>query len=432
MAKNKISQTTLSRQEIEVWADWDWMAEPRLMGTLFVSKSRGKEIFSFEYDADWIRSDEARVLDPSLQLDQGLQYADPARGNFGLFLDSSPDRWGRVLMQRRESRRARIEKRASNLLGESDFLLGVHDLHRMGGIRFKKEPAGAFVDHDQVNSAPPWAMLRELESASFELENSESKEDEKVGEWLRILLAPGSSLGGARPKASVVDASGRLWIAKFSSRSDRYDVGAWEMLVNELARRISIRVPPAKIEKLAGTYRTFLSERFDRTPHGKRIHFSSAMNLLQRRDGDDHATGTSYLELVDLIVQLSAEPERDLEELWRRIVFFICVSNTDDHLRNHGFLLQKNGWRLSPAYDLNPVPFSDGLKLNISESENAQNLDLAFSVAAVFRINISRAREIAAEAVRLIRKWPELADQLRISKPEQELMKPAFRVADSN
>jgi serine/threonine-protein kinase HipA len=410
------------RRTIQVWAEFDWLASGVPMGQLFATQVRGNETFSFAYDETWIASPSALLLDPSLQLEKGIQYADPQRGNFGLFLDSSP-----VLMQRRENSRARDEKRSVRTLVESDFLIGVHDLHRGGGLRFKTEIDGPFLDDDSTNAAPPWTSLRQLEQACRSIETEDEK---KISAALRILLAPGSSLGGARPKASVVDHSGQLWIAKFPSREDRTDSGAWEMLLHELAKRSGIDVAPAKIDQFLGAKKTFLTKRFDRTKKGKRIHFSSAMNLLQRKDGDDASTGTSYLEIVELILQLGCQTPIDLEQLWRRIVFSICVSNTDDHLRNHGFLLRPQGWQLSPAYDLNPVATGDGLKLNISETDNAQDLDLALSQAKVFRIKLPKAKQIINDVVKAVKKWRARALALGISRSEQEAMSRAFRVAE--
>jgi serine/threonine-protein kinase HipA len=275
--------------------------------------------------------------------------------------------------------------------------------------------------------------LRELEHASFELERKDCESDPHYNEWLKLLTAPGSSLGGARPKASVVDEMNHLWIAKFPSRQDTLDIGAWEMLVHELAQRASVNVAPAQAKALSNSnheFRTFLAKRFDRTMDGKRIHFSSAMNLLSRDDGDDFSKGANYLELVDLIARIGAAPEEDLEQLWRRIAFFVCVSNTDDHLRNHGFLLQLDGWRLSPAYDVNPVASGDGLTLNISETDNALDLDLVRSVAGFFRLKLTRADEIINQVVQATKTWRSIAEKLGIKRSEQELMSRAFNVAD--
>ncbi len=401
------------------------------MGTLLATPSRGTEIFSFEYDAGWLATASARSLDPSLGLFRGPQYAPKDRDNFGLFLDSCPDRWGRVLMRRREAQLARAEGRKERKLLESDYLLGVHDSHRMGALRFRVSTGGPFVDDNQDMASPPWTSLRELEQISLKLERDDAQEDPEYAKWLRMLIAPGGSLGGARPKASVLDDKGSLWIAKFPSRRDGDDVGAWEGVVHELAARAGLETPTAMTRKFGSDHHTFLTQRFDRTSRGERVHFASAMTLLERSDGDDAASGTSYLELAELIMKHGSQTERDLAELWRRIVFSICVSNTDDHLRNHGFLLGPSGWALAPAYDMNPNPHGAGLRLNISETDNSQDLALARDVAKYFRLSDTRAQEILSEVVTGVSGWRAVAKQHGISRDEVERIAPAFDHAQS-
>ena len=416
---------------IEVWADWSGLGGPTCMGTLLATPSRGTEIFSFEYDAGWLATASARSLDPSLGLFRGPQYAPKDRDNFGLFLDSCPDRWGRVLMRRREAQLARAEGRKERKLLESDYLLGVHDSHRMGALRFRVSTGGPFVDDNQDMASPPWTSLRELEQISLKLERDAAQEDPEYAKWLRMLIAPGGSLGGARPKASVLDDKGSLWIAKFPSRRDGDDVGAWEGVVHELAARAGLETPTAMTRKFGSDHHTFLTQRFDRTSRGERVHFASAMTLLERSDGDDAASGTSYLELAELIMKHGSQTERDLAELWRRIVFSICVSNTDDHLRNHGFLLGPSGWALAPAYDMNPNPHGAGLRLNISETDNSQDLALARDVAKYFRLSDTRAQEILSEVVTGVSGWRAVAKQHGISRDEVERIAPAFDHAQS-
>lgn len=419
------------QRSIEVWADWVGLDGPSFMGTLFATPSRGKEIFSFEYDDDWLAQASGRSLDPSLGLYSGPQYAPSDQDNFGVFLDSCPDRWGRVLMLRREAQLARSEGRKERKLLESDYLLGVHDFHRMGALRFRATNDGPFLDDNQDMAAPPWTSLRELEQISLKLERSDAHDDPDYAKWLRMLIAPGGSLGGARPKASVVDESGSLWIAKFPSRRDDDDVGAWEAVVHELATNAGLQVATAQFRKFGSDHHTFLAKRFDRTNDGNRVHFASAMTLLQRSHGNDAASGASYLELAELIIKSGSQTDLDLNELWRRIVFFICVSNTDDHLRNHGFLLSPLGWSLAPAYDMNPNPHGAGLKLNISESDNTQDLTLARDVAQFFRIGDARAEEIINNVSSAVHGWRTTAKKFGISGDEQERMAPAFNRACS-
>jgi serine/threonine-protein kinase HipA len=417
---------------IEVCADWEGLEVPTSMGRLRVSAARGKEVFSFEYDRDWLdgayRGAHRANLDPGLGLYRGAQYPAAGKPNFGVFLDSCPDRWGRVLMRRREAQIARVEEREERRLLESDYLLGVHDGHRMGALRFRT--TGPFLDDNDELAAPPWTSLRELEHASLQLEREDAETYPDYGRWLRMLIAPGGSLGGARPKASVLDEQGHLWIAKFPSRRDTEDVGAWEQVVHKLAGWAGVMTPMAQVRRFGSTHHTFLSRRFDRSEAGRRIHFASAMTLLERSDGDDAEDGVSYLELADLLMRLGANTNADLEQLWRRIVFFVCVSNTDDHLRNHGFMLTGKGWSLAPAYDMNPDSQGEGLKLNISETDNAQSLELAAEVAAVFRIGTARSHELMAEVVDAVTRWRSVASSLGITGAAQERMRRAFRVVE--
>ena len=421
-------------REILVYADWTDLDGPLSMGTLRADVVRGKEVFSFDYDEAWLRSDPPPDLDPELQLFSGSQYLrEGERPNFGLFLDSSPDRWGRVLMRRREAAVARNEGREGRTLVESDFLLGVHDQQRIGAIRFKDVNDGPFLDDRAEWATPPWTTLRELEQASWSLQDEDREADGETLKWLNLLIAPGSSLGGARPKAGVRDPEGELWIAKFPGRTDEIDVGGWEWVTWQLARAAGLNVAPAQvIAPQRGSHHTFATKRFDRvdgSSGARRIHFASAMTLLGYADGADHQQGVSYLELVEWISNHGANVVADLEELWRRIVFSICVSNTDDHLRNHGFLLTRSGWRLAPAYDLNPEPDATGLSLNISEEDNALDLDLAREVAPHFRIGPSEADRIVREVRTVVSDWRRVAFDARLPRGQVERLVQAFRVS---
>lgn len=274
--------------------------------------------------------------------------------------------------------------------------------------------------------------MRELEHACLELEKDNAETNPNYSKWLQMLIAPGGSLGGARPKASILDNHKHLWIAKFPSTHDENDISAWEMVAHKLAQAAQITVSEAKVEKFNGHHHTFLNKRFDRKHSGERIHFASAMTLLKHSDGDDASKGVSYLELAEFIIQHGAQPDPDLEQLWRRIVFNICISNVDDHLRNHGFILQPNGWILSPAFDMNPVINSNGLKLNISETDNSQDIRLAKEVAEYFRIKTKKADEIIKEIIKAVRTWRREAKKLGISEKEQDRMANAFHVACEN
>lgn len=418
---------------IAVYADWAGLTEPLRLGMLHARRGAGREIFDFAFDAAALVHPAVRNLriDPRLGLFEGRQH--PAQGHetFGVFADASPDRWGRLLMRRRLERAQR-----SGLVGkavrlhESDYLLGVHDAFRAGALRLRRDDAGDFLDNQHGVAAPPFVELRELEAASLALERDEDNTALAGDEWLRMLIAPGGSLGGARPKASVVDPDGRLWIAKFPSARDVHNVGAWELVLHTLAKGCGLAVPQGLARQFGGPHHTFLVQRFDRTPDGKRLHFASAMTLTGHQDGDDASTGASYLELARALIDHGVQTDADLRELWSRIVFNMLVSNTDDHLRNHGFILVPGqGWRLSEAYDMNPVPDAHGLKLNVSEADNALDLELARSVAPYFRVAKADADAIIVNSQAVVRQWPTLAAGLQISAREQGRMAPAFRLA---
>ena len=415
-----------AHRTIYVYADWVGLGKPTLMGLLHSTLLRGKEIFSFEYDEAWLRSRSAQTLDPDLGFFSGIQYLNDEKPNFGIFLDSSPDRWGRTLMDRREAAIARSEGRQPKNLFETDYLLGVYDGHRMGAVRFKDSLEGPFLNSSNGMAAPPWTSIRELEHASLKLEEDTTDDAENL-KWINLLLAPGSSLGGARPKASVLDEQGELWIAKFPSLQDDRDIGGWEKVAYDLARNAGINVPESVTGKFYSKKHTFLTKRFDRTPQGARIHFASAMTLLGQTDGTNYSSGVSYLDLAEFVMQNGASPDADLEELWRRIIFFISISNTDDHLRNHGFLLTDKGWTLSPAYDINPVPTGTGLSLNISTTDNALSTDLALEVAEYFRVSEEKAIGIISIIQSEVSKWESIAEKVGIPKSERNSMAKAFK-----
>ena len=418
-----------NQTEIWVYADWDFLEETRLMGLLTSQRVRGKEIFSFEYAEKWMNQQNPILfLDPHLGFYKGKQYLLEEKNNFGIFLDSSPDRWGRLLMRRREAWQAQQEGRDERTLFESDFLLGVFDGHRMGGVRFKLCEDGPFMNDQKKMATPPWTSLRELAYASLQLEGDDAMNDPEYAQWLNVLIDPGSSLGGARPKASVIDDKGHLWIAKFPSSRDDKNAGAWEMVLHELAKACGIHVPEARLQKFSGKHHTFLSKRFDRTDEQKRIHFASAMTLLGLQDGADHVEGVGYLDLVGFIMQRSPESKEDLEQLWRRMAFNILVSNTDDHLRNHGFMLTPLGWRLSPAYDMNPNEMGNGLTLNISENSNELDLSLALETAHLYQLKSNKAESILKEMIDEISNWRAVAKKFGISNSEIEQTKRAFRL----
>lgn len=410
-------------KDIYVFADWETFDKPELVGVLSSDVVRGKESFRFHYEDSWLISPFVQQIDPDLHLYSGEQYSVNAQ-NFRIFLDSSPDRWGRLLMKRREAALAAHENRKPRLLTECDYLLGVHDMNRMGALRFKTALDGAFLDNNNYLAAPPISSLKELEFAASQLENSNSVNDPDYLKWLYMLISPGSSLGGARPKASVIDDNQQLWIAKFPSKYDEYDIGLWEYLAYRLAIQAGIKMAICSVEKFNQEHHTFLTQRFDRVAE-KRRHFTSALTQLGYYDGDYEA---SYLEIAQFLTEHGAASRADLAQLWRRIIFNIAISNTDDHLRNHGFLYHNSGWILSPAYDLNPVSVSQGLHLNITDNDNRLDYQLAFEVAYFFQLSSAEANKIYDEVLFVVKQWQKLAIEIGISRQEQELMKFAFNV----
>jgi len=404
------------------------------VGRLWTAFARGRETATFEYDATWLNRPERFALEPALMLGPGPFYTPAGQALFGALGDSAPDRWGRNLVARAERRRAAAEGRRPRTLRESDYLLGVSDIVRAGALRFRVAEDGPFVADDPDMLVPPLIELPRLLSAAEHLEA-----DEETDEDLRLLLAPGSSLGGARPKASVRDRDGHLSIAKFPSRTDEVNVVRWEAVALTLAARAGLDVPAWRLEEIAGRD-ALLVRRFDRATsggrseaaprprmnHEQRVPFLSAMSMLAAADREMR----SYLEIADALRQHGAATAIDLALLWRRVVFNVLISNTDDHLRNHGFLyVGTDGWRLSPAYDLNPVPTDVKprvLSTAIGVDDPTASLDLALEVAADFGLRPEEAQSIAAEVGAAVTTWRKQATKLGLSSAECDRMASAF------
>jgi serine/threonine-protein kinase HipA len=412
-----------NKTDIYVYAHWLGMPEPKCMGVLSAQQAKGKKAFSFEYDVNWIHSKEQQLLDPDITWFTGPQYPN-GKENFGVFMDSMPDTWGRTLMKRRAALLSKEAGRPMPVLYDIDFLLGVYDETRMGALRFKLDIDGPFLDNNQGMPTPPWASIRELQHAAEVLESDEDSEE--VKKWLAILMAPGSSLGGARPKANIKDDHGHLWIAKFPSKGDSIDNGAWEYLAYKLALQCGVVMQPSRIEKVAGKFHTFFTKRFDRQL-SERIHFASAMTMTGQSEDTIKENPASYLDMAEFIQYNGAQNKHDLQQLWRRIVFHIAISNTDDHLRNHGFILTDTGWILSPAFDINPSVDKEGLALNIDTHNNALDFELAKTVGEYFQLREAEMNTIITEIKTAVRGWKNVAQEIGISRVEQELMSGAFR-----
>lgn len=414
MAKGKI--------DIFVYAHWAGMDSPKQIGVLSVHQAKGRKSFSFEYKKSWINSREQIILDPDIGWFSGLQYPE-GKENFGIFLDSMPDTWGRTLMKRRALQKSKEQGVRPTTLYDIDFLLGVYDKSRLGALRFKLDTEGPFLDNNEDFPTPPWSSIRELQYAAYMLENK--TENAEIKKWLDILLAPGSSLGGARPKANVYDNNGNLWIAKFPSKNDVINKAAWEYLAYKLAVSAGINMANSKIEKVTGNHHTFFTKRFDREGD-IRIHFASAMTMTGNTEEQLRTKTASYLELAEFIQFYGSDIESDLHQLWKRIVFNIAISNTDDHLRNHGFIITCKGWKLSPAFDINPSNEKAGLALNIDIENNALDFDLARSVGDYFQLNNDQMEKIIQQVITSVAQWPKVARQIGISRSEIESMEGAF------
>ena len=412
-----------SKTDIWVYAHWAGMKDPKCIGILSAHFGKGRKSLSFEYDRDWISSHEQMLLDPDLGWYSGPQFPNN-KDNFGLFLDSMPDSWGRTLMQRREPQRAKDEGRNPKKLHDIDYLLGVYDESRMGALRFKSNPGGPFLETGSGTIVPPWTTLGDLQKAVRIIESDE--DDERVREWILMLIAPGTSLGGARPKANFTDRSNDLWIAKFPSGNDTTDKAAWEFLAYRLATKIGINMASSGLSKISGNHNTFLTKRFDRIKK-ERIHFASAMTMTGNSEENIRDNKASYLEIAEFIRFSGASNEEDLHQLWKRIVFNISISNTDDHLRNHGFILSDKGWRLSPAFDVNPSIDKHGLALNIDTDNNSLDFDLARSVGEFFMLDRDTMDKILAVVRSVVSDWRKYANSIGIPKTDQEMMSPAFR-----
>ena len=404
-----------------VYADFDWLTEPMLVGELGYESLRGSDSYAFKFDNDWLRQYGSLFLSADINNYPGQQYTQPGRDIFGCFSDALPDRWGRLLLNRREQILAAEERRPIRRLSSFDYLIGIDDFSRMGGFRFKTIPDGDFINCDSHLRIPPLADLRSLVAASMEIEKSEEQNRLPEMKWIQQLVHLGSSLGGARPKAGVRGTDGCLYVAKFPSRNDDYDVSLWEHLSHLLAKKAGVNAAETSVISTGEKYHALLSKRFDRTADGRRIHFASAMTLLGLTDGSDAQTGNGYLDIVDFILQNCCDVENNLRQLYRRVAFNIAIGNTDDHFRNHGFLLTPKGWTLSPAYDMNPTT-NEYQSLLINSSTNKSDLNLLLGSSEEYMIGKDEASKIIQEVTNAIKVWRRMAASLGIAKREMELL----------
>lgn len=412
-------------KKILVYADFDWLQQIELVGELSMDSIRGGETYGFKFDASWLKNHADVLLSDDINNYVGMQYTQQGKDIFGCFSDSLPDRWGRTLVLRREQILAEEEKRPVRRLSSMDYLLGIDDASRMGGFRFKEEQNGEFINSTNDLQIPPITSIRELIAASQEIELSEEKNTLPEKKWLMQLVHPGTSLGGARPKASVMDDKKQLYVAKFPSRKDLYDVGLWEHFAHLIAKSAGITCAETKVITAGSKYHTLLSRRFDRTEDGKRIHFASAMTMLGLTDGQNASTGNGYLDIVDFIVQSCCDVENNLQELYRRVAFNIAIGNSDDHFRNHGFLLTSKGWTLSPAYDLNPTLSRDqSLLINAYTTES--NLDILLESCVDYMLTANVASQIIGDVNKALSTWTQVATTIGLPQSEQNMFKDRF------
>lgn len=402
---------------LEVWLDCD-LGPPCLVGTL--AHDRGQ--IRFHYERGWLRDARAFALDPDLSLDEAPFFPKPELGNFGIFLDSAPDRWGQTLMKRREALQAKDEKRTPRTLYAWDFLIGVQDFTRQGALRFRRADTEECLGNEKM-AAPPSTTLRELEAVAYQLSSRRIDDLDALRKWLSVLVAPGASLGGARPKANFTESDGSLWIGKFPARDDDRDVGAWELLAHSLALKAGVDVPAAKAVRLNNEFHTFCVQRFDRA-NGARRFYASAMTMLRKQQSE----GTSYLELAQFLRGKGdgAYVDADLEQLFRRVAFNVAVGNRDDHLRNHGFILGATGWRLAPAFDVNPNIDKAEHVLNIDDVDNRPSLQTVLTTAAFYGLTEERGKQIVEEVASAVDGWENLARQVGIARGDVELTVGAF------
>lgn len=420
---------------LEVWLDDPTFGPLTHLGRLHRS---GLESVRFEYAPLWLKNSAAFALDPELALAGGNFH--PRDSNFGIFMDSCPDRWGQTLMKRREVVEARQQERARRELRPWDFFLGVQDITRMGALRFsalqsdrqlKAGPVPVFTEGsalaNQALAAPALTRMGELQAVALELTRKKVDDLDLLQQWLKVLVAPGASLGGARPKANLRDGLGRLWIAKFPGADDDHDWALREMLVHQLALAFGLNVSPARLERLGHGHHTFVTQRFDRDEHGRRRFFTSAMSVLGRTDSEE----ASYLDLAEFIAARQGVPgkiDEDLRELFRRVLFNVAVANRDDHLRNHGFIREAQGWRLAPAYDMNPSLKKDSHVLALDESSGEPDLNTVMSTAELYRVSAAQAQEDLTRLRQVLAGWEGHAKRLGLSAEDRAELKDCIQV----
>lgn len=400
-------------KRITVYADFDFLTSPQEIGTLGYEHVRGNDHFVFEYSHLWLKHHGGIVLSGDLMNIASLQHPRGKDNVFGFIKDSFPDRWGRVLLDRRERIAAQAEDRPVRTLTNYDYLVGIEDYTRMGGIRYKSEGSDNYINASAQYLVPPIESLRALCDACHEIEMAEERNELPEQRWLDQLIDPGTSLGGARPKANVIDSDGMIYVAKFPSKKDLENTELIEHFAHRLAASAGINVARTNTVRITKNRDLLLSERFDRTTEGRRIHFASAMSLLGLEDGAGGNTGNGYLDIADFILQSCTDVQKNLRELYRRVAFNVMFGNTDDHFRNHGFLLTPKGWTLSPAYDINPGTKAHQCLL-IDQYTEQSDINTLLSASENYMIERQEAATIIEEVRAAIKDWRTTATRLQI------------------
>ena len=401
-------------KKITVFADFDFLSAPQEIGTLDYERVRGNGHFAFKYSGDWLKSNGGIILSGDLMNVSSQQHPRGGSNVFGFVKDSFPDRWGRLLLDRRERILAKAERREVRQLTDYDYLVGIEDFTRMGGLRYKSDDRDEFINAGGRLPVPPVESLGALYDACHEIEEAEERNELPDQRWLDQLIDPGSSLGGARPKANVVDSDGKLYVAKFPSKKDFENTELIEHFSHRLAASAGIDVAKTRTVRISKDRDLLLSERFDRTAGGRRIHFASAMSLLGLDDGAGSSTGNGYLDIVDFILRGCVDARKNLRELYRRVAFNVLFGNSDDHFRNHGFLLTAKGWTLSPAYDINPGTKTHQCLL-IDQYTEESDINALLGACESYMLERKDAGEIIEEVRAAIRDWRKTAARLQIS-----------------
>ncbi len=408
--------------KVQVIAAFDWLNKEEVIGSLGHDRIRGTDVYSFEYDENWLKENRGLVLSEDLKPFTGVQYNIVPDKLFGCFSDALPDRWGRKLIDLK----AHLEQKKNvSPLTDWDYLKGVDDELRMGAFRFKDEQTGEYIGISDKEKVPPLLYLDDMVKAAHEIESKDYKQLEPEKKWIQRLFQPGTSMGGARPKACVKD-NGKIYLAKFPSIKDEYDVSQWEYFASEMGRECGLNMAKSRLIPTEDGKHIFLSERFDRNNEGKRIQVGSSLSLLGFKDGDGERTNKGYLDIVDFIVSNEEDHlEQDLKELYRRVAFSICIGNSDDHFRNHSFLLTKKGWHLSPAYDINPS-HSYSQSLMINEESNDSDLNQLYESHESYMIDEKSAFNIIRDVTHSMKYWESTARKVGMSKSEMDLFRERF------